>query len=101
MNQLTLSVREQAIPEHHLECRIIRQEGAQSIDFVPRSIVLEQPLPWILERVLYVVKMYQHALVEAGQDGKQLVVHIAGGLEDVGGVDEQDVVLFECGERRK
>ena len=44
--------------------------------------------------------MYQHALVEAGQDGKQLVVHIAGGLEDVGGVDEQDVVLTEFGERR-
>src|ERR1700733_1669056 len=63
-------------------------------------IIFEQPFPWILEWVLNVVKMYQHALIQAGQDGKQFVVHIAGSLEDMGGVDEQDVVFIEFGERR-
>ena len=61
MNQLTLSVREQAVPEHHLERRVIRQEGAQRIDFVPGVIVVEDPLIGIFERILYIVKMNDHA----------------------------------------
>lgn len=72
----------EVVPEADPQVRVVLQERAQQIRFIPRHPQLE-PLPRVFERVGHIVEVHQHAGFEARQELEQDVIDVAAGLGDV------------------
>lgn len=66
----------------------------QKIGLVPRPALID-PLLRIFERIEDIVEMDEHPHLQRRHDSKENVVDVAAYPAHMGGVDEEDVILFE------
>ena len=74
---------------------VMHQEGAQNIQLAPGTIFVEKPLCWVFEGIEHVMKMNDHPCLQRWQSAKKVKINIAAAFGDVGGVDKEDIVLFQ------
>ncbi len=81
--------------EEDAKTAAVREQRAQQVLLVPVASFLDDPLPGIFVRQEHVVHMDANARCEPRQHFEEEMVHVAAGLRDVRGIDEQDVARFE------
>ena len=69
-------------PEPDLERLVVLEKGPQNIDLVPGASVVN-PILRILERIINVVDVNEHASFQRGQHFKNKVIHVTSYLRDV------------------
>jgi len=79
----------------YLKCVVKRQKGLEQVCFIPKDLPAQHQVLGIFGGQIDVMEVDQYALVDSGKDLQVLVAHIAVDFDNMGRVDEQDVILSE------
>ena len=90
--ELPVEVLQECIEANDPELRVVLQECAQNISFIPRPALIN-PRARIFKWIEDVVDVDVDARRERRKDFEKDSVHIAAGLTDMRGIDEQNVVF--------
>jgi len=84
--------------EEDLVMCVADQECLQHVLLVPEVVMVHHDRSWIRGRQVDVVDVDEDSWLKPGQDFQVLVLHVAPHLQDVAGIDEQNVVGFKLAE---
>ena len=88
--------------EKHITCRpenfktvVEREERLQQVLLIPEARMFHHPLSGIFHWHENIMHMHYHALVQAGQNFQEFILHIAPCFQNMTRIYEQDIVLLE------